>query len=137
MPDVAEPTYIIQPEESDLMRVAATEYYQRGNFAAMEGVLAGLAVVEPGDGWVFQNLGYARHQQGKLESAAEAYERAIALSEGKDTLSAVNLVGVYLMLGDADSAIACLRLVVESGDRRPEIVEAVARLEASLDHPEG
>lgn len=136
MPDVPEPTYIIQPEETNFMRVAATEYYSRGDFASMEGVLAGLAVVEPGDEWVFQNLGYARHRQGKLEAAVEAYERALALSEGRDTLSAVNLVGVYIMLGDADSAIARLRLVVESGDRRPEIATAVARLEEALGGPQ-
>ena len=134
MAEHREPIFMCQPEELDMMRLAADEYGRRGQFAEMEGVLDGLALMEPNDPWIYSALGYARHRQNKLDLAVEAYQRALELSDGNDTISAVNLVAVFIMLGRGDDAIAMLERVVASNDRRPQIKRAIERLELALSH---
>jgi len=118
------------------MRFAAETYLQRGAFAEMEGVLAGMVLIEPGDPWAHAALGFARHRQGKLAAAEEAYERALELCCETDTVTAVNLVAVYILQGKTDQAVERLTRVVASGDHRPDVEEAIRRLERSLDQLE-
>ena len=115
-----------------MMKVAAQTYQRMGKYAEMEGVLQGLLVMEPRDPWVLSALGFALHHQNKLDEAVEAYERAIELSDGAEAGAAVNLVGVLLMLGQTDRAITELERLVARDDPRPEIREALARIEQAI-----
>jgi len=124
---------MVQPEELGMMRFAAETYLQRGAFAEMEGVLAGMVLIEPADPWAHAALGFACHRQNKLVEAEQAYERALELCCESDSVTAVNLVAVYILRGKMDAAVDRLRRVVARGDHRPDVVEAIQRLEASID----
>jgi tetratricopeptide (TPR) repeat protein len=127
MPNLIEPVYICQPEEVELLAEASERYLAKGDFESMEHVLTGMSAVEPNTAWVFSSLGYAQHQQGKLEDAELSYRRAIALSEVPDTMASVNLIGIFLAQRRVDEAIDQLAKVIESGDRSEPVAIAVAR----------
>ncbi|MFC1610268.1 tetratricopeptide repeat protein [Myxococcota bacterium] len=124
---------VLQPEEMELMQACANEYGNRGEYDKMEGVLDGITVLTPDDPCVYASLGFARQRQGKWAAAEEAYCRALELSGGMDTVSAVNLVGVYIAQGRPDDAIELLEQVMSSGDRSPEVTEGIDRVKALLD----
>ena len=118
-----------QVEESARLRAEALERIDDGRPEDALPLLSEASSLTPGNGAVFNNLGWVHHRAGRLYPAAVAYRRAAELRPGDP----VPLSNLGLVLGDAgrwdDAAAAHGRaLALAPGDPRFESRHTYARV---------
>lgn len=122
----AEPGYI------DALHLLGVIYSQRGDHATAERLIRQALRENPDSDTYHNNLGKALQGLGRLEEAANSYQRTLELNPGH-VLACNNLGKVLVELGRRQEAIARFRQAVAL---RPDFNEAHSNLVRALDADE-
>ena len=118
----AQPTYI------DALHLIGVIYSQRGDHVTSERLIRQALRENPQAAIYQNNLGKALQGQGRLEEAADSYQRTLELNPSH-VLACNNLGKIYAELGRWEEAIASFRQAVAL---RPDFNEAGHNLEQAL-----
>ncbi len=116
-----------------VLGLASSRAWAQRAFPTDEKGLAELTAREPRNGRAWINLGIVRQKAGKLDGAAEAYERAMGL--GLVPIAAYNLATVHARRGDADKAFNALDQATKNGFARLDDVKSDPDLASLRAHP--
>lgn len=101
------------PDDLEAQRLRAHVWIQFHRFAEVEVIAERLAAAE-GAGWLDHALlGDARMEQGELDTAGEAYQRAVDLRPGLEVYDRVGWL--RWLWGDVDGALEMQRMAVSAG----------------------
>ncbi|MDA7977853.1 MAG: FG-GAP-like repeat-containing protein [Pirellulales bacterium] len=92
----------------------AQQLIAQNKFASAENILAQVVQQNPSSGGGWMLLGYARHAQGKLDTALEAHLKAATFAPVKST-GLYNAACVYALKNDSDEAMKYLKQAVNAG----------------------
>lgn len=103
---------------------------QQAKFKQAEKLLDEVVKAQPNHGGAWYQMGFARHSQGKYESAIEAYRIAVKTPRVKSS-ALYNIACAQARLGNTSEALASLQSACEAGFKNPDQIEHDADL-ASL-----
>lgn len=107
---------------SSEMRAEAGKYFQAKEWAKAADAYEAITRLEPNNGGAWYRLGYSRHLLGKHALAAEAYEKAAAITAGPLVL--FNLACAYSLTGDQEKAYGALERAINAGFTNIETIKS-------------
>ena len=119
-------------EATDHARADAA--FSAGRFEEAASLYEKITDEHPEDATAWYRLGYSLHALGRYEDAAGFHRRAAGFDHQRSD-ALYNLACAEALLGRTDDAIATLRLAIEEGFARAELMEVDTDLDSLRDDP--